>query len=108
MMDTKPNINHSHTHNHNHNPHSHHQHQHPHQQSYGNPTANPLHSGESNYPLLSHHYTPTTGYGNGTGNYGNYGMNYDPLAPLSSNGGGGGTGQSGISMNMSERNGESS
>lgn len=35
-------------------------------------------------------------------------MNYDPLAPLSSNGGGGGTGQSGISMNMSERNGESS
>jgi len=91
-MDTKPNHNHSH-----------------YQRPQGQYTpSNPNHAGETNYPLLSHHYTPTSyGHGNGSGNYGNYGMSYDPLAPsVTQGGGGGGSGQSG--MLNGERNGESS
>jgi hypothetical protein len=90
-MDTKPNHNHNH-------------YQRPHQSGQYTP-SNPNHAGETNYPLLSHHYTPTS-YGNGSGNYGNYGMSYDPLAPSVTHGGGGGAGQSG--MLNGERNGESS
>jgi len=88
MMDTKPNHNHNH-----------------YQRPQGQYTpSNPNHAGETNYPLLSHHYTPTSyGNGDGSGNYGNYGMSYDPLAPSLQ---GGGAGQSG--MLNGERNGESS
>jgi len=89
MMDTKPN-----GHNHFQRP--------PHQGQYTSAPSNPNHAGETNYPLLSHHYTPTNSSGYAGGNYGNYGMSYDPLAPPQ----GGGAGQSGI-LN-GERNGESS